>query len=492
MITQFRYRIALLAALFGVLVAMFWMIDRAMLDARAELSLHAADTAGLFATSQIALLGPLRTDGSTIYAGSIDLSTRQDLPDMVERETGFGCTIFLGNTRIATTATEAGSTERALGTQANQLVTQLVFRDGEVFSGVTETIGKDWVIVYRPLYGADGKRIGMVASFREWASFVEDLRTFRGLLAAVLGFLFLSIALLVFRIGRTIEALEDQHTQNQQQNARLIEVSELLHHRAEELDHAREDAVEARDEAERASQAKSVFLANMSHELRTPLNAIIGYSELLLDDLPDSEAQDDLGRIGTASRHLLRVISDILDISKIEAGKLELELRSFPLPSLLETLATQVRPLTTARGTTLHLQIDPEIDRMCGDETKVTQILLNLLSNAAKFTEDGEVILSAHRDEEDVVFRVHDTGIGMTPEELDRVFEPFTQGDASTTRRYGGTGLGLTITRRLAEFMGGTIDVRSTLGEGTVFELRLPQVSKKGRCPSQPSTPPYH
>jgi signal transduction histidine kinase/ActR/RegA family two-component response regulator len=237
----------------------------------------------------------------------------------------------------------------------------------------------------------------------------------------------------------------------------------------------------ARDAAEAANSSKSQFLANMSHELRTPLNAIIGYSDLLIEEAEELEAQDlvpDLEKIRSSGKHLLGLINDVLDLSKIEAGKMEISLETFAVGEVVSAAVAMVRPLIEKNANTLRLAIDPDLGSMHADLTRVRQILLNLLSNASKFTEKGTITLVASRELDDgrhwIVFEVHDTGIGMTPAQRERLFQPFTQADPSTTRKYGGTGLGLSITKRFCELMNGTIGVTSEAGEGSVFTVRLP------------------
>ncbi|MCO4744511.1 MAG: response regulator [Proteobacteria bacterium] len=236
----------------------------------------------------------------------------------------------------------------------------------------------------------------------------------------------------------------------------------------------------ARDRAVQASRAKSTFLANMSHELRTPLNAIMGYSEMLAEDAEIdglTEFVRDLMRIHSAGDHLLGLINDILDLSKIEAGKMDLVAEAFSLPDLLIDIESTVKPLIARKENTLRLEVDPRLGSIVNDEVRVRQILLNLLSNAAKFTDCGRIGLDAELATGDIVeFRVTDTGIGMTQAQMDRLFQDFEQGDASTTRRYGGTGLGLAISRRFAEMMGGSISVSSEVGEGATFTVRIPVV----------------
>ena len=263
-----------------------------------------------------------------------------------------------------------------------------------------------------------------------------------------------------------------------------------------------EDLHEAKVAAEAANRSKSAFLANMSHELRTPLNAIINYSEMLQEDAQDSGSEDflpDLEKIQTAGKHLLDMISDILDISKIEAGHVTLYLENFDVATMIEEVMTTAQPLVEKKGNVLALKTKGELGTMYADQPKVRQILLNLLSNAAKFTESGVITIGIERiqtqrkksskqkknndellsgsvyDYPILIFQVSDTGIGMTDEQLEQIFKPFTQADASTTRKYGGTGLGLTISQRLCQILGGEISVESQDGKGSTFTVRLPE-----------------
>jgi PAS domain S-box-containing protein len=244
----------------------------------------------------------------------------------------------------------------------------------------------------------------------------------------------------------------------------------------------------AKESAERASRAKSVFLANMSHEIRTPLNAIIGLTQLLQAEplAPAQEAR--LHKVGHAADHLLGLLNDVLDLSKIEADKLSLSIEAYEPPALIERCGAMMREAVQAKGLTLQLALEPPWPRLLGDPRRLGQVLLNLLSNAVKFTARGGVVLAAARrplDEGGALrIEVHDTGIGLSGEELARVFQPFEQADTSTTRRFGGTGLGLAISKRLVELMGGRIGADSRVGEGSCFWIELPWVEAPPALPA--------
>ncbi|KAA0250125.1 GAF domain-containing protein [Acidobacteria bacterium ACD] len=288
---------------------------------------------------------------------------------------------------------------------------------------------------------------------------------------------------LLFTVGNQVAvALQNARLYREvaEQNRRLEErVAERT--AALELSAAAEQ--EAREAAEAASRAKSAFLANVSHELRTPLNAILGYAEMLLDEAAargDEAMRTDVARIHGAGRYLLDLINDILDLSKIEAGKMEVFPERFELAPLVREVGETVRPLLDRNANRLALDVPGDLGSVFLDRKKLRQVLLNLLSNAAKFTDRGEVSLSLRRDAEHVLATVKDTGIGMTPEQTARLFQSFTQGDASTTRRYGGTGLGLAISRHFSRMMGGDISVASAPGEGSTFLVTLPVEMRPG------------
>jgi len=267
----------------------------------------------------------------------------------------------------------------------------------------------------------------------------------------------------------------------QERTTELLGTNQLLKKEILERQKIEEQLKYAKEEAEAANLSKSRFLANMSHELRTPLNAIIGYSEMLKEDAEDLEQEDfipDLDKIHTAGKHLLGLINDVLDLSKIEAGKMNLFIESVDLDILINEVVGTIHPLIEEKANTLKVEVPKKIGDMQTDMIKLRQMLLNLLSNAAKFTEQGIICLQiSHqtcKDEEWVIFSVSDNGIGMTEEQQDKLFQPFTQADASTTRQYGGTGLGLTITKKFTEMMGGNIQLESQFGQGSAFTISLP------------------
>jgi len=235
---------------------------------------------------------------------------------------------------------------------------------------------------------------------------------------------------------------------------------------------------EARRQAEAANQAKSNFLASMSHELRTPLNAIIGFTRIVkrkgVDKLDDKQLQN-LDKVVISAEHLMTLIDDILDISKIEAGRMEVELNRFEIEPLIDLCISTTQPLINSKSVNLQKEIDQGLTPIYSDQNRVKQIILNLLGNAAKFTHEGQITIRAYHQDGNLVISVEDTGIGIAEDALERIFEAFQQADTSTTRQYGGTGLGLTISRSLARLLGGDLVGESTLGQGSTFTMTIPR-----------------
>ena len=277
------------------------------------------------------------------------------------------------------------------------------------------------------------------------------------------------------RMARSIEGtVQDLHRSREDLQTAHADLERRIELRTRELAVARDQALEA-------SRAKSMFVANMSHELRTPLNAIIGYGEMLEEEAQATDNVEfarDLKKITGAGVHLLNLINDILDLSKVEAGKMELLPERFPIGKLVAEVAMTVQPLVEKNDNRFTIECRDDIGDMYADQTKLKQVLINLIGNAAKFTSHGDITLSVEtldrHDEQWIHFHIRDTGIGMSREQLDRLFTEFSQADASTTRRFGGTGLGLAISRRFTNLMGGDISVHSEEGKGAVFSVRLP------------------
>ncbi len=285
--------------------------------------------------------------------------------------------------------------------------------------------------------------------------------------------------------------IERRENQLQSWNQNL---SDLVAERTQQLQIALNDAESSKAQALQASKIKSEFLANMSHELRTPMNAIIGYSEMLIEEHSQSsthkETIEDLQKIQFAGKHLLNIINDVLDLSKIEAGRMTLYLENIDVEKLIQEIAKTVQPLFLKGNNKFEVHCPPNLGSILSDQTKIRQTLFNLLSNAAKFTQNGIVDLLVQRTDNSISFTVRDSGIGMDESQISKLFEPFTQADASTTRKYGGTGLGLTISRHFCEMLGGSISVTSKIGQGSSFQVNIPTHSIESNTNQQSTLPP--
>lgn len=385
-----------------------------------------------------------------------------------------------GITVFSTESTEIGADQSSnagvRAATAGQVVSILTHRDTfNAFDGVIED--SDVFASYIPLWdgGPSGAIVGVFEIYTDVTPFLQHIEQSQvrvvGGMALLMAVLYGVLLLIVRHAERAIR----RHEAERQRAERA------LYH--------------AKVAAEAANHAKSAFLANMSHELRTPLTAILGYSELLQLEARQHgsiEFADDLERIHTAGQHLLALINNILDLSKIEAGKMQLHLETFAITPLVDEVVTTLQPLIARQNDVLHIHCPADIGTMYADMTMVRQILFNLLSNAVKFTEQGRITLTVSREsagEDTIRFSITDTGIGIAPEHIAYLFQDFTQADSSMTRKYGGTGLGLAISRRFCELMGGRITVASTPGAGSTFTVYLPaRVTEHSRAPEPDST----
>ncbi|MCL2628534.1 MAG: ATP-binding protein [Oscillospiraceae bacterium] len=404
--------------------------------------------------------------GTPIYNSNMDmigvvsLGYRLDIQDFVYKMkelTGCEVSIFRNDIRISSTVTDTDGVF-SLGSQASEEISDIVLAGGNWY-GSLDFYGEDMFAHYSPIYGADGDILGMLsigfytADDTNKTVYFMIAGTF--LTLAVLAVCLVLATYISLFIERRLEAMIDRIRQT------------------------REELREARDAAEMASMAKSTFLANMSHEIRTPMNSIIGFSELAQDGELPVITREYITNIQDSAKWLLSIINDILDISKVESGKIDLEHIPFDLPDIFAHCHSAIAPKAIEKGIMMYCYAEPSIGKLLiGDPVRLRQIITNLLSNAVKFTNTGTVkllasLITVTADQAAIHFEVKDSGIGMTPEQIERIFEPFKQADDSISRKFGGTGLGLAITKSIIELMGGILSVESAPGVGSRFSFEI-------------------
>ena len=395
-----------------------------------------------------------------VIVGAISLGYMMDIQDFtfnLKNHTGCEVTIFLGDKVISSTILDkTGHTD--LGGSAAEHISKIVL-EGGTYLGTINLFGDNILGLYHPLFGVDNKIVGMA-----FVGFYTAEDTVKILTFIIIGTLVTLVVLCIcLLIARKVSAV----------------IEKRLDSMMKSINDTQEDLRIARDAAETESEAKSVFLANMSHEIRTPMNSIIGFAELAEDCKISEDARGYISNIRTSSDVLLNIINDILDISKIESRKIKLENIPFSLFDVFEHCQNTVKPIIAEKNLTLYCYSEPLTGkRLLGDPFRLRQIIMNLLSNAAKFTNVGMIkalasIQNIDTNKATIRFEIKDSGIGISPEHLKSIFKPFAQADDTVTRRFGGTGLGLTITKNIVELMGGKLNVQSDIGVGSTFSFDL-------------------
>ncbi|MDR2600249.1 MAG: cache domain-containing protein [Oscillospiraceae bacterium] len=415
------------------------------------------------------------------FIAIVSIGHRFDTQDFVyklQNLTGCEASVFLDGKRISTTLKEENG-EYAIGSELDEYILDIV-NSGERYTGFISILGATLLTTYSPLIDSDGNVIGILAIAYNTdedsntiyrAIYVGIIATVIVVAACILIAIYFSKFIEIRLKRMTSELFEMTRQKKEFEDATIVKEKQYI----KELEEAREELSKALSAAESANDAKSIFLANMSHEIRTPMNSILGFAELAQYGEMPSKTRDYLSKIHDSAEWLLKIISDVLDITKVEAGKVILEEIPFDLQTILKNCQTIVKSQAEEKGIALYTYAEPSLSRkLRGDPVRLRQALMNLLSNSIKFTNTGTVkMMASIKDstEKDVTvhFEVKDSGIGMTSEHIAKIFDPFIQADDSVTRKFGGTGLGLTITKNIIELMGGTLHVESVVGVGSRF-----------------------
>jgi len=428
-------------------------------------------------------------DNNGELIGVVSAGVRLDKNESVDRlKKHFNAdfSVFLGNTRIATTIIRNG--ERITGTQSDFNLSPNAFENGFVYVDYLDVTGESYTAFLHPIVNSRNEIFAMMVVGVSNSQLLKERNrliinnTIICIVGLIISFmiLFQIISRLIRPINRLAALVADAtHGSLNIKDEKMEKIPDEISSLSADVFSLVEQLRNSANKAQMASITKSVFLANMSHEIRTPMNSIMGFSELALDDDIPQRTREYLVKILENTEGLLQIINDILDISKVESGKMDLEKIPFNIHELFTSCRTLVMPKAVEKGIILHFFAEPSIGKMLlGDPTRLRQILVNLLSNAVKFTNTGTVNLYAeikNMSENSVTmhFEVKDSGIGMTSEQIEKIFDPFTQAETGTTRQYGGTGLGLSITRNILELMGGSLSVESTPGLGSKFSFTL-------------------